>query len=171
MSTKELEDIHQTKTYEAAHHEESNSEFFCHYQRVKSTQEVQHGLAKMRIKYGDTTHIVTAYRLHGANGPFKQGYLDSGEPGAGRKILESIKQSDKDNVAIFIACYYGGIHMGKRRFEVYKDLAQKASKDLQRRLDKWERANRLRRSNSQSSQLSISSAISQEEEDQGIPEN
>ena len=164
LSMKELEDIHATKTYEVAKHEEANSEFFCHLQRVKTQDDIQKGLMKMKIKYGDATHITTAYKLHGAKGPFKQGFRDSGDHGAGRTMLEQIKDMDQDNLAVFIARYYGGTHLGKKRFEIYQELTKKAVKLLQVKLEKFSRASRLKRSISQSSQTSLLSIASQEDE-------
>ena len=142
-------------------HEEGNSEFRCHMQRVKDEAEVQNGLMKMKIKYGDATHIVTAYRLQGANGPFRQDFLDDGEAGVGRSMMEMIQEKKSENIAVYVARYYGGVKLGKR-FEIYKELAKKAAKLLQVKLNKLQRVNRLYHSNSQSSQLSIASQFSQE---------
>ena len=108
----------------------------------------------MKIKYGDATHVVGAYRLHGARGPFKQGYIDDYEHGAGAKVLEVLKEKDQDNVAVFVVRYHFGANLGKRKFEIYQELAEKAVSKLRQKLSCLNRLNRLNRSSSQLSQLS-----------------
>ena len=60
------------------------TEFLCYFVRVASVDDVHQGLAKMKIKHGDATHIATAYRFENPIGPYNQEYL---EPGAGRRML------------------------------------------------------------------------------------
>ena len=158
----ELQTLHKVKTHEAATHQEGNSDFYCHYQKVHNENDVESGLAKMKIKYGDATHIVTAYRLQGANGPFSQGYLDDNEGGAGRVVLKELQSKDVDGLAIYVVRYYGGKHLGSRRFEIYGHLASKAIRSFHNKMERLMRSNRLRRSGSQLSQLSQSSINSQE---------
>ena len=162
LEPKELDALQHLKTYEAGRHKESGSEFICCFQRVSSVNDVQQGLARMKIKHGDATHIVTAYKLQHADGPFRQGFQDNKESGAGWKMLTELKDKDQDNIAVFIARFSDGSKMGPRRFDVYKDLTRKAVKKLREKMDKLARVNRLRRSSSQLSQLSQFSA-SQEE--------
>ena len=155
LENDEILEIKDTRTYEAGSHEENDSEFFCYYQRVKSEKDVQQGIAKMKIKHGDASHVVTAYRLAEAKGPFKQGFQDDNEFSAGRVMLETLKKEEMEEIAVYIyICRYSGPKMGPRRFEIYSQLTTRAAKMLRNKLSKLERANRLRRSNSQLSQLS-----------------
>ena len=163
MDQKEINELKDTKVYEGKMHEEAGSEFGVYFQRVKTEDDVQKGYAKMKLKFGDATHIVTAYKLENAVGPYKQAYIDDGEAGAGRVVLNKLKQSETENLAIFVTRYYGGMHMGKRRFEIYAMLAREAIKQFKQKMEKLDRANRMKRSNSQLSQLS---SLSQE--DQGV---
>ena len=166
MTDEELENVHQTKTYEVGEHNEENSDFYSYMMRVKSLDEVEAGLAKIKIKHGDATHVVTAYRFENAKGPFHQGYFDDEELGAGRASLQVLKDKDTTNLAVYTARYYGGKNLGKRRFQIYASLAEKAVQTYKIRLDKLKRANRLRRSSSQLSQLSqVSYMHSTENED------
>ena len=158
----EIHSLHEIRTHEGGQHQEGDSEFFCHYQKITDTNDAEAGYAKMKIKYGDATHIAAAYRLEGADGPFKQGYDDDGEEGAGRKILQELKESDTYGTAIFIARYFGKKKLGSQRFEIYSHLAKSALKSKKARAEKLKRANRLRRSGSQLSQLSQLSSFSQE---------
>ena len=54
--------------------------------------------------------------------------------------------------------------MGKRRFEVYQQLAQNAVKRYNVRMEKLQRTNRLRRSGSQLSMLPQASNINASQE-------
>ena len=83
LDESKLEAIHTTKTYAAGSQQEEGSDFYCHYMKIVQEEDAECGLAKMKIKYGDATHIAMAYRLVNAKGPFGQGYLDDGEWGAG----------------------------------------------------------------------------------------
>ena len=47
LKDNEIEALQKVKTYEAGVHEEKGSEFFCHFQRINSVEEVQNGLTKM----------------------------------------------------------------------------------------------------------------------------
>ena len=164
---RELEAIKEVKVHESSKHQEKGSKFICCYQRAMTTSEIEAGLSKMKIKYGDATHIAMAYRLENADGPFNQGYLDDGEQGAGRAILKPLKNKETNDLVIFVARYYGGAHLGPRRFELYTQLAERAINSHKTRMDKLLRANRLRRSESQLSQLSMASDLSQDQEIDG----
>ena len=160
LSQDEISELKEVKTYEAGVHEESASEFRCYYQRINSIDEVQQGIAKLRIKHGDATHIVSAHRLESPKGPFDQGYLDDGEPGAGRKILQTLKDKEIKRLAVYVVRYYGGQHLGKRRFDIYESLTKKA---VQKHKSKMDRLNRSSRNERSASQLSQLSELSQDE--------
>ena len=157
LSDEEIEHIHQVKTYSAGEHEEAGSDFMCYFQRVSSVEEVQQGLAKIKIKHGDATHIATAYRLEDPVGPYRQEFFDDGEFGAGRRMLDVMKSEEQVKMAVYIPRYHGGENMGKRRFEIYEMLTKKAVGILKQKLARLSRINRQRRSGSQLSQLSQSS--------------
>ena len=114
----------------------------------------------MKIKYGDADHVVSVYRLENSKGPFKQGFVEDGENGAGLRILEVMKEKESEKLAIHVARYHSGVKMGPRRFDIYKDLAKKAIKTAKQKQAKLDRVNRLHRSSSQLSQLSQLSAAS-----------
>ena len=97
LTQAELTSLKEVKLYEVSKHEEANSEFVCYFQRISHEADVQKALTKLKVKHGDATHIVTAYRLAHPRGPFQQGYMDDGEQGAGRKILSVMKRSQKDS--------------------------------------------------------------------------
>ena len=157
LQPEELNEIHEVRTCQVETHEEKGSEFICHLQKVKSVRDVQQGLAKMKIKYGDAAHTVVSYRLDNPQGPFKQGFQEDGEFGAGWRMLEEMQNmgDSNNNLAIYVARYSDGSKMGPRRFEVYKDMVKKACKKFREKQERLVRVNRLRRSQSQTSMLSM----------------
>ena len=164
LSDEELAEVQKVKTYLAGTHEEDQSDFHCYFQRIANIRDVQNGVNNMKIKFGDSTHIVTAYRLENPAGPFNQSFLDDGEPGTGRAILQCMKEKEMDKMAIFIVRYYGGKKMGKRRFEIYRHLAKQAVQQLKAKLDRLSRSIRQEKDFSRLSQSSITSSFSQSEE-------
>ena len=162
LNSDEMEDIHQVKLHAITPHEEGGSEFFAYMQRITSEGDVQKGLAKMKIKFGDADHITSVYRLEDAIGPYKQGFVEDSENGAGWRMLETLKDQEVSKVAVHVARYQDRTKLGPRHFVIYKDLVKKAVKVMKQKLARLERANRLRRSVSQSSQLSVDSQSAQD---------
>ena len=154
LTQAELTSLKEVKLYEVSKHEEANSEFVCYFQRISHEADVQKALTKLKVKHGDATHIVTAYQLAHPRGPFQQGYMDDGEQGASRKILSVMKGKEVKKIAIFIVCFYGHQHLGKRRFEIYGALAIKATQLHKKKIDRLSRDAHKEHSASQSSQFS-----------------
>ena len=120
----------------------------------------------MRVKYADATHISCGYRLENSAGPFNQGYFDNNEYGAGRSILQAIKDRAATAVTVFIVRYYGGIKLGKRRYEINAMLTTATLTTLQyKMLQQQSTRNRAL------SQGSIASSISGASDIEEIPNN
>ena len=103
---------------------EKGSLFFALAHRVNNTDDVQDGYKLAHMLYGEATHIVCAYRLSNAVGHKNQDCIDDGEFGAGRCILEVLKHEKMENVAVYGVRYYGGIHLGYQRFEIYEEICR-----------------------------------------------
>ena len=106
--------------------QEQGSDYYTYVQKVSSTQDIQDGLCKLRMKHGDATHVSCADRLENALGPFNQAGHDDGEYGAGRTILEVLKKQSLKNICVYIIRYFGGIKLGKRRFKILQSLTERA---------------------------------------------
>ena len=130
MEDKELEDIKATKLYEGDEHLEKGSEFFSFAQVVKNENDVRKGLTKLKIKFADSTHISCAYRFKNPIGAFRQGFVDGEEIGQGRNLLNAIKQKEEEEICVFVVRYYGGAHLGPRRFEIARNLINIAIRNL-----------------------------------------
>lgn len=109
---------------------QKNSRFAAFAAAVDDLEDVKAALTKMKMKYSDATHVSCAYRLPGSNSPKHQDYLDDGEFGCGRTMLKSIREHKLFNVAVFMVRYYGGSHLGIRRYDIFRELASSAVKEL-----------------------------------------
>ena len=166
LTHEELEALHNVKTHDSYNHREQDSEFYCHYMRIRDVTDVDTGYAKMKVKYGDATHITHAYNLVNADGPLGRGYFDDGEEGAGWAMLKEMLAKNANNLAIFTARYYGQRKLGVGRFEIYANLPSKAVQNHRVRMEHIKRAHRLQGSGSQLFMLLQSSLLSETENPQ-----
>ena len=126
LSDEERLAIKATKVIATDEHSEEMSDYASFVQKVKTTDEVRRGYYKMRIRFGDATHISCAYRLSGSYGPYKQEGINDNKIGAGRTILTSLKKRAVTDVCVFIVRWYGGKHLGNRRFQILEMLTESA---------------------------------------------
>ena len=156
-----------TKLIATDEHHEQGSEYYTFVQKVKTFGEVQNGLCKLRLRFGDATHVSCAYRLENAVGPFNQEGHDDKEYGAGRAVLKVLQNQQIRNLCVYVVRYFGGIKLGPRRFKILQMLTESAIGTYT--FKARERRSRMFRSESQDSILSVISAISfdnKEEDDQ-----
>lgn len=102
------------------------SEFISYAAKVTSVEQVRVAYRKLRIKYADATHIVSAYRLDPPNGPYNQEATDDGEHGGGRCLLNVLQENQITNMVVFIVRFFGGKHIGAARFDTMRQLARVA---------------------------------------------
>lgn len=103
-----------------------NSEFISYAVKVSSAEEVRVAYRKLRVRYADAHHIMSAFRLDPPNGPYNQEANDDGEYGGGRAILSVLQDNDVLNVAVFVVRFFGGKHIGAARFDAIKKLTNTA---------------------------------------------
>ena len=154
----QLDDIKSVKLIKGAEHSEKGSDFVSYAFKAKSVKEVNKAYSKIKVKFGDATHISCAYQLENAFGPYRQEAIDDGDIGIGREILQVMKDKEIEYAGVFIVRHYGGTHLGKRRFEIAQALTTKA---LQSFFHKSTTRKRWPRVDSQSSITSIASTLSQ----------
>ena len=154
-STKQIEETLAIKLAEGDEHTESGSVFYSFAMRAKSLTDVQKGMLKLKTKYADATHISCGYRFENPMLNKDQGFEDDGEIGQGRAILNAMKHKNVSNTCVFIVRYYGGKHLGKRRFEIARDLSNSAVQAHRyTRAIRSQRMKTLQRADSQTSLLS-----------------
>ena len=93
---------------------------------VSTYKEVN--IAYEHVKYHNMAarHIVCACIIPGTNVLEQGDYEDDSEHGAGRTLLEYMKEIELTNRVIFVARYYDGTHIGPKRFECLVNAAKSA---------------------------------------------
>ncbi len=90
---------------------EKKSRFIGYLFECKTTTDVEAALDRLKKEHKKATHICYAYSL---KSPFLEKAVDDGEPGgtAGRPILSVVQKKGKNDVAVFVVRYFGGIKLG-----------------------------------------------------------
>lgn len=130
LDNEELDLVKQVPLFKGGSHEEKNSEFIGYAAKVKTVEEVRMGYRKLKIKFADATHIVSAYRLKQAVGPLNQEGCDDGEHGASRFLLQMLMDGDYTDICVYVVRYYGGTNIGPQRFDIITNLAKTAIKKM-----------------------------------------
>ena len=68
-------------------------------------------------------HIMLGYRLVDEEGKTKHGGVHDGEYFGDLEILDILKNKEKAIMAVFVSRVYGGIHLGRKRFQLIKEVA------------------------------------------------
>ena len=105
-------------------HQELGSSFQAHETTIDDAAMVipvfhqlfrNHSIAK-------ATHNIYAYRIQKQDGFFENS-CDDGEYGAGRKLLRFLQENNIVNKIVIVTRWYGGKHMGQRRYECIMKVA------------------------------------------------
>lgn len=102
-------------TPELPHQEEiviKKSRFIGHLVPVKSVEEAEAALTKIRVEHKSATHNCYAYTV-GLGVPVER-FSDDGEPNgtAGRPILEVLRRKPIANALVVVTRYFGGTLLG-----------------------------------------------------------
>ncbi len=112
----EQKKIDRIKPKESGLQGERGSSFWAAAVKVSNGPEVRRAYTHMRQKYPSATHIMAAYKFE-QNGKTFYGYQDDKEFGGSYKIAEAIDNKGAMGVAVFVMRKYGGVHIGKSRFD------------------------------------------------------
>ncbi len=95
-------------------YEEKKSTFTATLVPVNTEEEAVSFVASIKAEYPDARHNVYAYSVISDSGVTVKRYSDDGEPKgtAGMPVLEAVRQSGLDNVAVVVTRYFGGILLG-----------------------------------------------------------
>ncbi|KAI1004322.1 hypothetical protein K3495_g3886 [Podosphaera aphanis] len=108
---------------------EMKSVFVAHCARincpVQAKRNVQH-LVEHEKKLRGATHHITAWRIRGENGVSYQDCDDGGEQAAGSRLLHLMQLMDVWDAMVVVSRWYGGVHLGPRRFGIIKTVARDA---------------------------------------------
>jgi len=105
------------------------SSFQGHSMKVTSQDEI---VPALHAIYADSrvaraTHNIYAYRIKTGSG-FLEHFEDDGEWGAGSKLLNMLKENNIENTLVCTTRWYGGVHLGKVRFDHIVNVAKSSLK-------------------------------------------
>lgn len=109
------------------------STFIGHAASISHRNDIPAVLAKLLQDkvLAHATHNAYAYCVGNAGSPGAQeGVRDDGEHGAGAAIMKVINDRKMSDIIVIVSRFYGGTHMGPKRFQVFKDCTKKAIKLL-----------------------------------------
>ena len=111
--------------------EDNGNRFTAHATTAESFKQVRGALIDiMRVStVSSASHNVYAYRFISSDGTVHEGSDDDGEHGAGRALLNSLKDSELQNVVVVVSRWYGS-KIGARRFSHIKDVGLSAAKNV-----------------------------------------
>lgn len=95
-----------------------------------TAQSVQNLYDALKLRIPDATHIACAFKFPGTDIAKNQGFVDDGEFGAGRALLNLLHKNKAYNKVLFITRHYGGQHIGVRRFQLMEKVALKALNEI-----------------------------------------
>ena len=86
--------------------------------RIQSSDNVIPGLHAIYTdaRVARVTHNIYAYRIVSPSSTVEH-YEDDGEYGAGRRILDTLRQNNIENTLVCVTRWYGGKHLGPVRFD------------------------------------------------------
>ena len=129
----EQEELNETKdiTVAGGHSEtEGGSQFIAYATKVRTLQEVCKAYLHLKRLHAGSNHVTMAYRLGSLDKANDEDYVDDREFNAGRKLLQLLINGEHESVAIFMVRYYGGKHIGPKRYEIHAKLAIMCLADL-----------------------------------------
>ena len=108
----------------------NKSVFQGHICNINSQDDIAPSLFSL---YTDTrvaraTHNIYAYITTNEQGDIIEHCEDDGEWGSGRKLLEMMKKNGIKNKLIIVTRWYGGVHLGPKRFDYVLEAATSANK-------------------------------------------
>ena len=122
LTREEKEELQRCKLITTKPHREKGNYFCAYGAEASSLDKVRTMQKHLRLKHAGATHIVSTYHIASPM-PDMQDFDDNGEYGCGARVLKLIQEKNKSNVAVFLVRYHSGTNLGKRRFEIFSDLA------------------------------------------------
>ena len=100
---------------------------------INTIEDVKKEYLKVRHLHGTAHHIVCAYRFGAYKPILEQDAMDDREHRAGCNILQYMKEKSITGLAIYVFRYFGGTHLGPKRFDIVAEstvLAMESVKEL-----------------------------------------
>lgn len=108
---------------------EQRSRFQGHAASITQISDVPSIVAKIRSNpdVASATHNIYAFRT-GTGNSVREGLRDDGEHGAGMKLQAYLRDHHITNTVVAATRWYGGQHIGPKRFQLIEKTAVDASK-------------------------------------------
>lgn len=106
---------------------QQNNHFQAHTVDISSADQVIPAIKALcsDFRVAGAKHVTYAYRL-GEQSYSISNWEDDGEWGAGKRIMDSIRNNDSYNILVCVTHWYGSQYMGPARFDIIKELANEA---------------------------------------------
>ena len=106
--------LNQIKMHEGKPRHKDGSAFQVFVTEVSGIEQVQEAYFAVKKNHMTASHVMCGYRIFGSRFYNLQDYLDDGEYGGGRVILNALKDVKVWNLAIFIVRYHNGPNLGNQ---------------------------------------------------------
>ena len=93
---------------------------------VNSIGMIKKAYMKLRLIHPQAQHLICAYTIPGLPRCFHEGFCDDKETGAGRILMNMIKDNNLSNLALFVVRTQTGSKIGPIRFELIEKAAANA---------------------------------------------
>ena len=115
------------KEVSVSHHKTFNGQVLIGYTAsVKTIDEANTTLAKIRGLHTDARHVICACRIPGKNFHMCQDYVDDNEHGGGSYLLNLLVNSEIQNRILIVVRSYDGQHIGEKRYQLMWEAAKSA---------------------------------------------
>ena len=110
---------------------EQGSKFQGHAAKLTRTTSVADVLASLYADHSiaSADHIIYAYRLKNGT-DIETSCSDDGEHGAGNRLVQLLQEEDATDVIVVCTRWFGGVHIGPKRFECIKECSKEALQKL-----------------------------------------
>lgn len=106
--------LNQIKMHEGKPRHKDSSAFQVFATEVSGIEQVQEAYFAVKKNHMTASHVMCGYRIFGSRFYNLQDYLDDGEYGGGREVLNALKDVKVWNLAIFIVRYHNGPNLGNQ---------------------------------------------------------
>lgn len=124
---------------------QSGSKFIAYAAAVQDLDDIKAAYLRVKTKFASASHVVCVYRLPGKETPNLQDYSDDGEIGAGRVVLNLLREESLMNIVVFMIRFHGGQNLGPVRFDLIRKVSQSAVKNLRLKVEKMKREEEAQR--------------------------
>ena len=101
--------------------------FQGHLYPIHTEEEARQSLRALLqdSKIAQSDHIMYAYNYLDLSGESVHGFSDDGEWQGGSVIMDMLKNSNTVNIIVMVSRKFGGVYLGKERFDLIKNVPVK----------------------------------------------